>query len=70
MGWLLANREWLFSGVLVALPIAFIGWLIAKRYSKSLSQKQKAGNKSVNIQVGGNFEVEKFVNRSDSKGGR
>ena len=43
MDWIIANKEWLFSGILVAVPIALIGWLIAKRRSRP-SQSQRAGD--------------------------
>jgi hypothetical protein len=56
MDWIIANKEWLFSGLLVAVPIALLGWLIRKRHI-SRSQTQKAGDHSVNIQVGGSIEV-------------
>jgi len=55
MNWLVANREWLFSGVLVALPVAVIGWLWAKRKSQS-SKKQLGGDSSVN--VGKNLKIQ------------
>lgn len=56
MDWIVANKEWLFSGLLVAIPIALLGWLIGTRRMKR-SQTQKAGDHSVNIQVGGNIGV-------------
>lgn len=49
MDWIIANKEWLFSGVAVAI----IGWFISGRGNK---QSQKGGNNSTNIQVGGNFK--------------
>lgn len=48
MDWIITNREWLFSGIAVAI----IGWFISSRGNK---QTQKGGNNSTNIQVGGNF---------------
>ncbi|WP_424687935.1 hypothetical protein [Halarcobacter ebronensis] len=54
MEWILENKEWLFSGIAIAIPIAIIGWFISK---KVIKQNQKSGDNSTNIQVGGNLEV-------------
>jgi hypothetical protein len=51
MEWISANKEWLFSGILVAIPLAIIGWLFVKHQIK-LSQRQKAGDNSINVQAG------------------
>jgi hypothetical protein len=56
MNWLLANKEWLFSGLLVAVPIALIGWLFARRRAHA-SQVQRSGNSSINLQAGGNINM-------------
>jgi len=71
MRWLAANRDWLFSGLLVSLPIAVLGWLLSKRHSER-SQTQKGGANSVNVQVGGNLEVLRDADngRPDSKSRR
>jgi hypothetical protein len=61
--WILQNKAWLFSGLLVAVPIAIVGWILAKR---SVVQKQKAGNNSVNIQGMGNTTVSGLGDRSES----
>ena len=55
MDWIWANKEWLFSGLLVAIPIAVIGWFFARRRLHR-SQVQKSGHSSVNIQAGGNVK--------------
>ena len=52
MDWLIQNKEWLLSGVAVAVPLAIIGWLIATRGNK---QTQKGGKGSTNIQAGGDI---------------
>lgn len=57
MDWLLSNKEWLFSGIFVALPLAVLGWLFSKRTS-SRSQNQKSGALSTNIQAGGDVNVQ------------
>ncbi len=31
LDWIIENKEWLFSGVAVAVPLAIIGWLYSKR---------------------------------------
>lgn len=47
--WIVNNRQWLFSGVLVALPISLISWLISRSKARQI---QKGGRESINIQVG------------------
>jgi hypothetical protein len=54
MEWIAENKDWLFSGIAIAIPLAIIGWLISSRRNK---QVQKAGNNSTNIQVGGNLSL-------------
>lgn len=56
MDWLIANKEWLFSGALVAIPLAVVGWIFGKRAVQHL-QKQRGGHGSVNIQAGGNVNL-------------
>jgi type VI protein secretion system component VasK len=64
MHWITENKEWLFSGVAVAVPLAVIGWFLArakrnaKRTSeKRIEQRQKSGSGSINIQVGRDISV-------------
>ncbi|CAD7550943.1 hypothetical protein [Aeromonas hydrophila] len=54
MEWILENKEWLFSGVAIAIPLAIIGWLFFGKINK---QVQKGGDNSTNIQVGGDFKI-------------
>jgi hypothetical protein len=54
MEWILKNKEWLFSGIAIAMPLSIVGWLISGRRSKQI---QKSGDNSTNIQIGGNFKV-------------
>ncbi|MDX1721593.1 MAG: hypothetical protein R3355_00630 [Pseudomonas sp.] len=54
MEWILKNKEWLFSGIAIAIPLAIISWLISSRRNKQI---QKSGDNSTNIQIGGNFKI-------------
>lgn len=54
MDWIITNKEWLFSGVAIAVPLALIGWIISSRRNK---QVQKGGKNSTNVQVGGNLNI-------------
>jgi len=49
--WIVQNRKWLFDGVLVAVPLAFIGWFLAARKIK-IRQQQRGGDSSTNVQIG------------------
>jgi hypothetical protein len=71
MDWIIENRQWLFDGALVVLPIAILSWIFAKRQIQR-SQTQKSGDNSLNIQVGGNIEIAREAgdDRPDSKSGR
>ena len=54
MEWIIENKNWLFSGIAIAVPLAIVGWIISIRRNK---QVQKGGKNSTNIQVGGNFKI-------------
>ncbi|ELC9718925.1 hypothetical protein [Vibrio vulnificus] len=54
MEWIIENKDWLFSGIAIAIPLAVVGWFFA---SNSTKQVQKGGDNSTNIQVGGNFSI-------------
>lgn len=54
MDWIIENKEWLFGGVAIALPLAFIGWFISRTKNK---QTQRGGKDSTNIQVGGSINI-------------
>ncbi|TAN04759.1 MAG: hypothetical protein EPN36_06815 [Rhodanobacteraceae bacterium] len=54
MDWIIANKEWLFGGVAVAVPLAIVGWL---RLNHENKQIQRGGKNSTNIQVGGDMRV-------------
>lgn len=55
MDWFIENREWLFSGVAIAIPLAIAGWAFS---SKGQKQVQKGGKGSTNIQIGGSLNIE------------
>ena len=52
--YLLDNKEWIFSGV----GVAVISWIIF-RNSNNSSMSQKSGKNSTNVQVGGDFSMNK-----------
>lgn len=54
MDWIMENKEWLFSGIAIAIPLAIAGWILS---SKSQKQVQKGGKGSTNLQVGGSINI-------------
>ena len=52
--WMIENKEWLFSGVLVAVPLAIFGFIFTKR---SIVQRQASGENSINTNAAGNAKV-------------
>jgi hypothetical protein len=62
VNWIIDNKEWLFSGVAVAIPLAIVAWIVSTRLSK---QVQRSGKNSTNIQVGGNLAIKS--NKSDEQ---
>jgi hypothetical protein len=54
MNWIIENKEWLFSGLAISVPLALIGWFISRSRNK---QVQNGGNNSTNIQVGGSLNI-------------
>lgn len=54
MQWVIENKEWLFSGIAIAIPIALIGWFFSGKNNKQI---QKSGDNSNNIQIGGNVKI-------------
>jgi hypothetical protein len=56
LSWLVSNKDWLLSGIGIAVPLAILGWWLQRRTS-SASQSQRGGRNSVNVQVGGNFTI-------------
>ena len=62
MDWFVQNKEWLLSGIVVAIPLAIIGWLLAKKGNKQI---QKGGKESSNIQVGGDINIQNSERSED-----
>ena len=61
MEWITNNIEWIFSGVGV-LVISIIFHFL-KKNNHTISQNQKSGSESTNIQVAGNVEIHKKNNK-------
>lgn len=64
MNWIIDNKDWLFSGIAIAVPIALIGWFFVKKQNKQNNQTQQSGTNSTNIQVGGNIEINSKKNNN------
>lgn len=62
MHWIIANKEWLFGGAAVAIPLAVIGWIF---FRNKASQTQKSGRDSINVQVGGDLRIGDDVDRKN-----
>jgi len=56
LDWIWNNRQWVFSGVGVAVKVGFIGWPRV-RSNTGIVQKQRSGSNSTNIQAGGNVNI-------------
>ena len=56
MNWLINNKEWLLSGVAVAIPLAVLGFLLKK---KQPQQKQVIGKNSKGNQAGRDINIGK-----------
>lgn len=56
MEWIIENKDWLFSGILVAVPLAFVGFLLSRN---KLRQKQVLGKKSKGYQSGRDINIGK-----------
>jgi len=64
MQWFIQNKEWLLSGIAVTLPVAAIGWWLAKR-SRTIHQTQRSGRQSTNVQIGGDIWIGHNKGRQD-----
>jgi len=56
--WLITNKEWVFSGIGVAVLTVLFSLFKSKR-DKRINQKQIAGDNSINIQIGENVKISK-----------
>jgi hypothetical protein len=56
MDWLLANKEWFFSGIGVFGLTILFSLFNKRKKERTIKQKQYSGADSVNIQVGGDFK--------------
>jgi len=56
MDWIIQNKEWLFSGIAISIPLFIIGRTMTSNGNK---QKQKGGTGSINIQVAGDLNLGK-----------
>ena len=54
-GWIVENRQWLFSGLGIVL-LGVVAKLFLKRRSGTI-QTQRSGDRSVNIQSAGNLHI-------------
>jgi hypothetical protein len=52
--WLTDNKDWVFSGIGVAVMGLLCRWLFARKKS---AQTQMSGNNSTNIQAGGDIHI-------------
>jgi hypothetical protein len=58
MKWLAENKEWVFSGCGVALIAAILGCIFKSRKRREqLNQRQTGGDRSTNLQAGGNISI-------------
>lgn len=66
--WVIDNKQWLFSGVGLAV-VVWVGRLIFKKRSASTTQNIRSGDNSTNIQAGGDINVGTRNTRDDVEEG-
>jgi hypothetical protein len=70
MEWLEKNKEWIFSGIGVAI-IGWIGaWIFLRQKPEkggNKKQSQRSGSNSINIQAGDNIHLGDKTNGRDPK---
>lgn len=62
LSWINDNKEWAFSGIGITILLAIWGMIkffLSKKEKPSVSQKQKSGKNSINIQIGGDYNARK-----------
>lgn len=55
MQWIIDNAEWVFSGIGVFVLSGIVALISKNKKAKVIKMKQKSGNNSTNIQIGGNY---------------
>ena len=53
--WLITNKQWVFSGIGVAIATGIIAFFV--RRSSGISQNQTSGTRSTNIQSAGDISI-------------
>lgn len=56
VAWVIYNKEWLFSGVGVAIFV-WVGGLIFKKKHASSTQTIRSGDNSINVQAGQDVNI-------------
>lgn len=57
MEWINENKEWIFSGIGAVVIGVVIRAILERKKSKRLTQNQKSGRNSTNIQAGGDIKL-------------
>lgn len=63
--WIIENKEWLFSGIAIAIPLSLISWKLSKKGNSKFKQSQITGNNSNNIQARGDITIKNVRNKDD-----
>jgi len=65
LAWAIDNKEWIFSGI----GVAAIGWLFAlfRRRQNGLSQRQRSGANSTNLQSGRDINLNRGRSGTDDE---
>ncbi|XOF32800.1 MAG: hypothetical protein ACL93V_12335 [Candidatus Electrothrix sp. YB6] len=58
LDWLIQNKTWLFSGIAVSVPIALIGWYLARKKSGgNITQRTRGKNSPAVNANNGNVDI-------------
>ena len=63
MHWILANKEWIFSGI----GVAIIGGIIGLIWKRKAGQSQRGGHHSTYIQASGDVNIGGNVGHDEGK---
>lgn len=63
--WVLENKEWIFGGIGVAAITGLLGLFIHRQIS--LSQGQRSGNNSTNLQSGRDINLNRERSETDDE---